>query len=220
MRSSPTIGLVAPGNALVILDASHVGREGPGPEAPGRGDRGGRRHGPRVQVAAGRRARRLDRSRGARARPDARAGRRQGAGRAGRRVRPARATPNVATRPGSRRWSSTSSPSIAGHGADRSRRRPGARRRGRPGLGLGVHRRGRRATRRAALELLDRLLETTPEPVLLAVLHRRVRELLETRRPAGRRASDCRPPARRWASPANSGRETLRGQAGAGRRPS
>jgi DNA polymerase-3 subunit delta len=30
-----------------------------------------------------------------------------------------------------------------------------------------------------ALELLDRLLETTPEPVLLAVLHRRVRELLE-----------------------------------------
>lgn len=30
-----------------------------------------------------------------------------------------------------------------------------------------------------ALELLDRLLEATPEPVLLAVLHRRVRELLE-----------------------------------------
>ena len=32
-----------------------------------------------------------------------------------------------------------------------------------------------------SLELLDRLFETTPEPVLLAVLHRRVRELLETR---------------------------------------
>jgi DNA polymerase III delta subunit len=31
-----------------------------------------------------------------------------------------------------------------------------------------------------ALEALDRLLETTPEPVLLAVLHRRVRELIET----------------------------------------
>ena len=31
----------------------------------------------------------------------------------------------------------------------------------------------------AALDLLDRLLEDTPEPVLLAVLHRRVRELLE-----------------------------------------
>jgi DNA polymerase III delta subunit len=30
-----------------------------------------------------------------------------------------------------------------------------------------------------ALELLERLLEGTPEPVLLAVLHRRVRELLE-----------------------------------------
>jgi DNA polymerase III delta subunit len=30
-----------------------------------------------------------------------------------------------------------------------------------------------------ALALLERLLEATPEPVLLAVLHRRVRELLE-----------------------------------------
>lgn len=31
-----------------------------------------------------------------------------------------------------------------------------------------------------ALEWLDRLLEATPEPVLLAVLHRRIRELIET----------------------------------------
>jgi DNA polymerase-3 subunit delta len=31
-----------------------------------------------------------------------------------------------------------------------------------------------------ALEGLDRLLESTPEPVILAVLHRRVRELIET----------------------------------------
>jgi DNA polymerase III delta subunit len=31
-----------------------------------------------------------------------------------------------------------------------------------------------------ALEALERLLETAPEPVLLAVLHRRVRELIET----------------------------------------
>ncbi len=31
----------------------------------------------------------------------------------------------------------------------------------------------------AAVDLLDRLLDDTPEPVLLAVLHRRVRELLE-----------------------------------------
>jgi DNA polymerase III delta subunit len=37
---------------------------------------------------------------------------------------------------------------------------------------------GERRTR-PALDLLDRLLEDTPEPVLLAVLHRRVRELLE-----------------------------------------
>ncbi len=37
---------------------------------------------------------------------------------------------------------------------------------------------GERRTR-LALDLLDRLLEDTPEPVLLAVLHRRVRELLE-----------------------------------------
>jgi DNA polymerase III delta subunit len=31
-----------------------------------------------------------------------------------------------------------------------------------------------------ALDWLDRLFETTPEPVLLAVLHRRIRELIET----------------------------------------
>jgi DNA polymerase III delta subunit len=35
---------------------------------------------------------------------------------------------------------------------------------------------GRRA--REAVDLLDRLLETTPEPVLVTVLHRRIRELL------------------------------------------
>jgi DNA polymerase III delta subunit len=37
---------------------------------------------------------------------------------------------------------------------------------------------GRRDTARAA-ELLERLAATTPEPVLLAVLHRRIRELIE-----------------------------------------
>jgi DNA polymerase III delta subunit len=36
---------------------------------------------------------------------------------------------------------------------------------------------GARSAREAA-DLLDRLLETTPEPVLVAVLHRRIRELL------------------------------------------
>jgi DNA polymerase-3 subunit delta len=42
-----------------------------------------------------------------------------------------------------------------------------------------------------ALELFDRLLETTPEPVMLAVLHRRIRELLELgdRLAAGERLS-------------------------------
>ena len=100
--------------------------------------------------------------------------------RAGRWLRPARPTPSAASRPGSRRWSSTSSPSTGATAPIGARRRPGARRRGGPGLGLGVHRRRRRAARGAALDALDRLLETTPEPVLLAVLHRRVRELIET----------------------------------------
>jgi DNA polymerase III delta subunit len=38
---------------------------------------------------------------------------------------------------------------------------------------VGMRQRGR------ALELLERLLDATPEPVLLAVLHRRIRELIE-----------------------------------------
>jgi DNA polymerase III delta subunit len=33
--------------------------------------------------------------------------------------------------------------------------------------------------RARSLELLERLLDVTPEPVLLAVLHRRIRELIE-----------------------------------------
>ena len=45
----------------------------------------------------------------------------------------------------------------------------------------------------AALGWLDRLLENTPEPVLLAVLHRRVRELIET----GDRLGERRAAARR-----------------------
>ncbi len=44
-----------------------------------------------------------------------------------------------------------------------------------------------------ALDYLDRLTETTPEPVLLAVLHRRVRELIEfgDRLAAGERLADA-----------------------------
>ena len=45
---------------------------------------------------------------------------------------------------------------------------------------------GRRDVARAS-ELLDRLAEATPEPVLLAVLHRRIRELIEVARPPRRR---------------------------------
>jgi DNA polymerase III delta subunit len=37
---------------------------------------------------------------------------------------------------------------------------------------------GERRTERA-IELLERLIESTPEPVLVTVLHRRIRELLE-----------------------------------------
>ena len=42
----------------------------------------------------------------------------------------------------------------------------------------------RSATRERAQgrELLERLLDATPEPVLLVVLHRRIRELLELAR--------------------------------------
>ena len=36
------------------------------------------------------------------------------------------------------------------------------------------------ADRRHGLDVLERLREATPEPVLLAVLHRRIRELIET----------------------------------------
>ena len=47
---------------------------------------------------------------------------------------------------------------------------------------VGQRRRGR------ALELLERLIETTPAPVLLAVLHRRLRELIEARTGSSGRA--------------------------------
>ena len=64
-----------------------------------------------------------------------------------------------------------------------------------------------------AAELLDRLAATTPEPVLLAVLHRRIRELLEVADhlaagvqeetlPAGARASPVPRSAARHPGPA------------------
>ena len=63
-------------------------------------------------------------------------------------------------------------------------------------------RRGRSSTpsgsRRAreAADLLERLLETTPEPVLVAVLHRRIRELLQVARPPASGASRMQVTAR------------------------
>ena len=69
--------VVAPGNALVIVDASQSGAKAPVAEAPGRRGRGRRRPGPPVPVAEGRRTHRLDRGRGARARAHPRARDRQ-----------------------------------------------------------------------------------------------------------------------------------------------
>jgi len=65
-----------------------------------------------------------------------------------------------------------------------------------------------------ALELLDRLLESTPEPVLLAVLHRRVRELLEIgdRLAAGERLAAA---AKAMGIASEFRARTLSGQAGA-----
>ena len=144
------IGLVAPGNALVILDASESGAKAPGTEAARRCRRRGRRHGPPVQVApraarsrAGSRPRRASVActlapgtaktlaervggfvqRGRRRAPPADPDRLDGA----RQARPLprrrrRSAPDDVTR---------------------------ARRRGRAGLGLGVHRCRRRAARGA-----------------------------------------------------------------------
>ena len=80
------------------------------------------------------------------------------------------------TRPGSPRWSLTSSRSTA-------EAVPGSVWAFTDAIG---ERRGQ-----AALDLLERLQADTPEPVLLAVLHRRVRELLELgdRLAAGERLS-------------------------------
>ena len=71
--------LVAPGSGVVFVEASPSGAREPGPEAARRRRQGGRRRDPRVQGAEGRRARRLDRGRGARARDAPGPGRRAGA---------------------------------------------------------------------------------------------------------------------------------------------
>ncbi len=74
------------------------------------------------------------------------------------------------------------------------------------------------AERKAAIAgpLLDRLLETTPEPVVLVQLHRRIRELLEVadHLASGATPGGPRPDARHEAVP---GGEARRARRGAGR---
>ena len=197
------IGLVAPGNALVILEASQSGAKAPAQKrlADAIAAAGGTVR--EFRSPQGGCARRLDRGRGTRARPAARA-------RAPPRPWPSasvassrRATPNAATRPGSPRWSSTSSPST---GARRrlARRRPGPGRGGGAGLGLGLHRRRRRAARgarprRAGPAARDHAgagPAGRPPPA-------RARADRDRRSPALRRAIARRRP-RRWVSPASS----------------
>ena len=125
----------------------------------------------------------------------------------------ARPTPSAASRPGSPRWSSTSSPSTAATApiapddvrALVAEAVPGS-------VWAFTDAVGERRVERA-LELLDRLLETTPEPVLLAVLHRRVRELHRDRRPPRARASDCPPIGKAMGVSSEFRMEKLRDQA-------
>ncbi len=77
-------------------------------------------------------------------------------------------------------------------------------------LDLGVPRRGRRAQAGQALELLDRLLESTPEPVLIDRPPSADPRAARDRATGWRRASACRRPPRRWASTASSGPRSWR----------
>ena len=160
-----------PGNALVSSTSSRTGKAS-GAKGPVRRRRRSPRRSPRPAARRACRERprpaacRLDRARGARAR-HRRSGRApprsspNGSGRSS-----ARATSNGATRPGWRRRSSTSWPCTARPGRSpsttcgrscprRSRARSG--RSAMPSVS---------ASARPALELLDRLLDATPEPVL------------------------------------------------------
>ncbi len=173
------VGLLAPGNALVIVDVTKSGSEGPVAEAPGRSDQGGRRHGQGLPVAQGWRPRRLDRARGARAGPAARARGRRARSRSGSVASSSRTMPSVGTRPATPRWSSTSSRSTATRPRSRSRMSVPWSPRRCPGRSGASSMPSASGTTGQALALLERLLATTAEPVLVVVLHRRVRELLE-----------------------------------------
>ena len=216
------VATLAPGNALVILDATKSGREGPVAASPSP-RRSPRRSGDVREFPSPKAGQpgRLDHARG-----------RTSAASSSSRARP-RSSPtrvggfvqqNDVERPFQTRTASSELDKLAlyrGASADHRRRRPGARRRGRPGLGLGLRRRRRRARRRARpLALLEDLLEATPgagparrPPSADPRAARDRRPRRERREPPGRRA-------RRWASRASSGSGRSLGRPVAGRRPS
>ena len=126
-----------------------VGREGALAEAPVRRDQGGRRLGQELPVTEGRRPRRLDRARGARARTcnSAPGAAKEIAQRVGGFVQENDAdapVPDAQRVDGARQ-----ARAVSRHGADLGRGRPGARPGGAAGLDLGVRRCGRRTRDRA-----------------------------------------------------------------------
>ena len=173
------IGLVAPGNGLVILDASDSGREGTGSQAPGGRDRaaGGTVRGfksPREGALAGW-IEAEARDRGVVLGPGAA---KTLAERVGGFVREADAERAHQTRiasmeldklalyRGSAPIEADDVPALVAEAVPSS-------------VWAFTDAVGERRVA-TALGWLDRLLEGTPEPVLLAVLHRRIRELIET----------------------------------------
>ena len=172
------LDLVAPGNAVVILEASRSGAKAPVPKRLAEAIR-----------AAGGDVRPFVAPRQGRTRGwiEARARERRiavGPG-AARSLRPAwagscaRVTSSASSRAGSRRWSWRSSRCHVGPGPITVGDVQDLVAEAVPGSvwafvdAVGQRRRGR------ALELLERLIEDKPAPVLLAVLHRRLRELIE-----------------------------------------
>ena len=178
-----TLAVVAPGNALVFVDAldrfPKDGRLTGDRGSPGRGDRGGRRRGPRVPGADDGRDGPLDRGPGERARDAARARGRPGARRAGRRRSSARATSTVAARVSWPSRSSTSSPCTGSSGPVTADDVEALVAEAVPASTWALLDAIAWRRIRDAADLLDRVLDATPEPVVLVQLHRRLRELLE-----------------------------------------
>ena len=180
-RVVEAIGLLAPGNALVILEATKSGAKGPSPKRLADADPP-----PAARIAGGRprpRPRsRLDRARGARARParsrpapPSELAERLGGFVTGGRRRPA--VPDAASRRCELDKLALLPRSTRADHVDDVRALVAE---ATAGLGLGVHRRGRRAASRAGAGGSSTGCSThDPSPSSLAVLHRRVRELLE-----------------------------------------